>query len=393
VVYAVHENLFASFISALEHYTIILGVSTTTFGELFNHPGEFYNHFAPGFPIMDIRKENASLPQRTRWNFIQERTTMKTIDSNIQGVGFLVLALLIFSLQDIAVKWIGGDYSVIEIVVFRSVIALPATLVLFRFEGSRGRPTTQRHKLEYVRGFFYFLSFTTYMMGVAALPLAELSTIRNSAPLMITLLSVVWLGEKVGPRHWLALFVGFVGVLFIVRPGATTFNLGSIFALIATLFYALNTMLTRKLRTTDSSATMAYYSSLVYLVAAVILAPLPVVVGEMPDAHPSIAFLFRAWTMPGLLDLVIMSGLGLVWAGGMYYIARAYSMTQASVAAPFEYIALPISAMWGFFLWQEVPTLATWIGAFLTVGSGLYILSQQRKEQPVMVEGSTASGR
>jgi drug/metabolite transporter (DMT)-like permease len=310
---------------------------------------------------------------------------MKTTGDNIQGVGFIVLALLIFSLQDIAVKWIGGDYSVIEIVLFRSIIALPAAFALFRLEGGQGRPRTQRHTLEYVRGFFYFLSFTTYMMGIAALPLADVATIRNSAPLMITLLSVVWLGEKVGPRHWLALFVGFVGVLFIVKPGSATFNLGSIFTLIATLFYALNTMLTRKLRTTDSGATMAYYSSLVYLVAAVILAPLPVIVGEMPNAHPSIAFLFRAWTMPTFLDLVIMSGLGLVWAGGMFFIARAYSMAQASVAAPFEYVALPISAMWGFLLWHEFPTLATWIGAFLTVGSGLYILSRGRQEQPMKV--------
>jgi drug/metabolite transporter (DMT)-like permease len=310
---------------------------------------------------------------------------MTTTRDNIQGVGFLLLAILILSLQDVAVKWIGGDYSVIEIVTFRSIVALPATLVLFRLEGNRGTPTTKRHKLEYVRGFFLFLSFTTYMMGLAALPLADVATLRNSAPLMITFLSVVWLGEKVGPRHWLALFVGFVGVLFIVKPGSATFNLGSVFILIATLFYALNVMLTRKLRTTDSSATMAYYSSLIYLIAAVILAPLPVVVGAMPGAHPSIAFFFRAWVMPTPLDLVIMSGLGLVWAGGMYFIARAYSMTQASVAAPFEYIALPISAMWGFALWQEVPTLATWIGAFLTVGSGLYILSQARQEQPAKV--------
>lgn len=310
---------------------------------------------------------------------------MKTTGDNIQGVGFIVLALLIFSLQDISVKWIGGDYSVIEIVLLRSIVALPAAFALFRLEGDQGRPRTQRHALEYVRGFFYFLSFTTYMMGVAALPLADVSTIRNSAPLMITLLSVVWLSEKVSLYHWLALFVGFLGVLFIVKPGSATFNLGSIFALIATLFYALNTMLTRKLHTSDSSATMAYYSSLIYLIAAVILAPLPVVVGEMPNAHPSIAFLFRAWTMPTFLDLVIMSGLGLVWAGGMYFIARAYSMAQASVAAPFEYVALPISVLWGLLLWQEVPTLATWIGAFLTVGSGLYILYRERQERHMKV--------
>ena len=303
---------------------------------------------------------------------------MKT-SSNIQGVGFLVLALLIFSLQNIAVKWIGGDYSVLEIVTFRSIIALPCTLLFYRYEGKGGLPTTQRYKLEYVRGFLLFFSYTTHFMGLAALPLADVESIRFSAPLMITILSVMMLGEKVGPRRWLALIVGFLGVLFIVRPGSATFNIGSIFILISVLFYALSIMITRKLQTTDSSATMAYYSSLVYLVAAFILSPLAIVVGEFPGAHPSIAFLFRAWAMPTLLDWVIMSGLGLVWAGGMYFMARAYSAALASVAAPFEYISLPINVMWGFVIWQEIPTLMTLAGASLTLFSGMYILYRERK--------------
>lgn len=304
---------------------------------------------------------------------------------NIRGIGFLVLGIFVLSLQDIAIKWIGGDYPVLEIVIFRNLIALPCTLLLFRLEGGRGLPTTQRHKLEYGRGVLLFLSFTTYMMGLAALPLADVSAIRNSAPLMITFLSVVLLGEEVGPRRWLALIVGFVGVLLIVRPGATTFNIGSVFVFLATLFYALNVMVTRRLRTTDSSATMAYCSTLVYLVAAVLLAPLAILVGEVPDAHPSIAFLFRPWAMPTPLDWVIMSGLGLVWAIGMYLIARAYSLAQASVAAPFEYVALLFGVLWGFTIWGEIPTWATWVGAFLTIMSGLYVLGREGREEPVEI--------
>jgi drug/metabolite transporter (DMT)-like permease len=309
--------------------------------------------------------------------------TMNKISSNIQGVGFLVLAMLIFSLQDIAVKWIGGDYPVLEIVTFRSLIALPLTLLLFRYEGGQGLPTTQRHTLEYIRGVFYFLSYTTHFMGLAALPLAEIAAIKFSGPLMITILSVVILGETVGPRRWLALLVGFIGVLLIVRPGVAAFNMGSVFILISVLFYALAAMLTRKLQTTDSSATMAYYSSLVYLVATFILAPLVIFVGDVPDAHPSVAFLFRLWAMPSLFDWAIMSGLGLVWAGGMYFIARAYSVALASVVAPFEYIALPINVMWGFVIWRELPPLATWAGASLTLLSGMYILYRERKERSV----------
>lgn len=302
----------------------------------------------------------------------------------MQGVGFLVLGMLIFSLQDIAVKWIGGDYPVLEIVTFRSMIAIPLTLLLFRYEGGQGLPTTQQPMLEYIRGGCYFLSYTTYFMGLAALPLAEIAGIKFSGPLMITCLSVVMLGETVGPRRRLALLVGFIGVLLIVKPGAT-FNIGSIFILISVLFYALAAILTRKLQTTDSSATMAYYSSLVYLLATCILAPLLILVGDVPNAHPSVAFLLRAWVMPSLLDWLIMSGLGLIWAGGMYFIARAYGVALASVVAPFEYVALPINAIWGFILWQEIPTLTTWAGAGLSLLSGLYILYREQKERPVQV--------
>lgn len=155
---------------------------------------------------------------------------------------------------------------------------MPCTLLFFYWEGQRGLPTTKRHKLEYLRGLFLFLSYTTHFMGLAALPLAEIASIKFSGPLMITFLSVMFLGEKVGPRHWLALIVGFIGVLFIVRLGSTNFNFGSVFILLSVLFYALNVIVTRKLRTTDSSATMAYYSSLVYMVAAFILAPLPLTI-------------------------------------------------------------------------------------------------------------------
>jgi drug/metabolite transporter (DMT)-like permease len=195
---------------------------------------------------------------------------------------------------------------------------------------------------------------------------------------MITLLSVVILGEKVGPRRWIALAVGFLGVLLIARPSSASFNLGSIFILISVLFYALMVILTRRLQTSDSSATMAYYSSLVYLAAAVLLAPLPAIVGELPNAHPSIGFLIRAWSLPTVLDFGIMAGLGLVWAGWMYFMSRAYSEAEASVIAPFEYVSLPINIMWGFLIWQEIPTIMTLVGALLTLLSGLFVFYRER---------------
>ena len=127
---------------------------------------------------------------------------MTNTSTNLKGVGFLIVAMLIISIQNIAVKWMGGDYSALQIVAIRSLVALPGTLIFYRYEGRRGLPTTQKPGLEYLRGVLLFLSYTTFMMGLAALPLAEIEAIRFSGPLMITFLSVVILGEKVGPRRW-----------------------------------------------------------------------------------------------------------------------------------------------------------------------------------------------
>jgi S-adenosylmethionine uptake transporter len=87
--------------------------------------------------------------------------------------------------------------------------------------------------------------------------------------------------------------------------------------------------------------------------------------------------------MPTLIDLVIMAGLGLVWAGWMYSISRAYSMAQASVIAPFEYVSLPINITWGFLIWHEIPTWMTLAGAFLTIFSGMYVLYRERTQRPL----------
>jgi drug/metabolite transporter (DMT)-like permease len=303
---------------------------------------------------------------------------MTKANSNVQGILFLLLAVLINSLQGVAVKWIGGSYSVLEIVTVRSLVALPLTLLFFRLEGKKGFPITKQHKLEVARGVFLFLSYTTFMMGLAALPLADVESIRFSGPLMITILSVLVLGEKVELYRWLALIVGFMGVLLVIRPGSTSFNEGSVFVLISVFFYALNTIVTRRLQTTDSSATMAYFSTLVYLLCVIIVSPLTAAVGEIPGAHPSVAFLFHTWSMPTLVDFTIMCGLGFIWAAWMYFMTRAYSTAQASVVAPFEYASLPLSVMWGFIIWREIPALTTWLGACLTLLSGIFIMYWER---------------
>lgn len=307
------------------------------------------------------------------------RKRSAALGPNVQGVLFLLLGMFVLSLQNIAVKSIDDGYAVLQIVIIRSLVAIPCTLFLYRFyEGGRGLPKTEQPKLEFLRGFLLFVAYTTYFMGLAALPLADVAAIRFSSPLFLTFFSVILLGELVGPRRWSAIVVGFCGVLVMVQPGAASFNLGRVFVLVTAIAYALSAILTRRLRSTDSSATIAYYSTLVYLVSALLLSPIFVSIGESVTADPSIAFLVRAWGMPTWGDLSIMFALGLIWSIGMFCVAKAYSLALASVAAPFEYATLPINVMWGFLIWNEIPTVTVWIGALLTISSGLYILYREQ---------------
>ena len=297
---------------------------------------------------------------------------------NIRGIAFLVTGMAIFSLQNVAIRAISDFYAVLEIVIVRSLIALPCILLFFRMEGGRGLPSTHRLGLEVVRGLLLFISYTTYFMGLAALSLADAAAIRFSAPMFLTLFSVTLLGETVGPRRWGALLVGFAGVLLIIQPGAANFNIGSIFVLVTTITYALSAICTRLLRGSESSASMAFFSTLTYLAGAFLFGPLFAAIGDAGVTHPSMLFLLRSWALPTAPHFAIMMALGVVWASGMYCVARAYSLALASVAAPFEYVTLPINMGWGYLIWHEIPTAVTWVGAFLTVGSGLYITYRER---------------
>ncbi|MDC7241035.1 MAG: DMT family transporter, partial [Spirochaetales bacterium] len=228
---------------------------------------------------------------------------------------------------------------------------------------------------------FLFISYTTFMMGVVDLPLSQVEAIRFSGPVMIMILSIFFLREKVALYRWIMLAAGLAGVTLIIRPGAADFNSASLLILLSVFFYALTVLVTRKLKETDSSGTMAFYSSAVYLVCALILTPVTMALGEQPDSPGSIAFLFTSWTMPTPVDGLIMCSLGLVWAGWTYSMTKAYSLAQASVLAGYEYLSLPINAFWGFLIWKEIPAITTWAGSLLIILGGLSVVYMNKKYQ------------
>jgi len=196
-----------------------------------------------------------------------------------------------------------------------------------------------------------------------------------SAPLFITILSVFFLAEKVGPRRWIALLAGFAGVLIMVRPGGELFDWAALLPVLSGFAYAVSMIGARKLGSTESASALAFWGNAVFLLLSLaISATLGTGAYEGASDHPSVTFLLRGWVMPTGFDLMLMMATGLVAAAGLTLLTQAYRIAEASVVTPFEYTAMVWSVIYGWIIWSDWPRPLDWAGIAIIIGSGLYIL-------------------
>jgi len=299
-------------------------------------------------------------------------------DSPLQSIAFILTGVFVFSLQDVLVKWISDRYPVHEIIFIRSVSALLPMLLLVRLEGGRQRIRTRRPVLHSLRALLMFLSYISFYLSLAALPLAEAVTLFFASPLFITILSAPMLGDRVSFSTWLPVLLGFSGVALMLQPGLQVVNPAAFLPLISALLYAVVSIITRQLGKADSGICLAFYPTVLYILFATLLSL--GAGGRLGggDAHPSLAFLLRSWQMPSHTDLLLMMSTGLIAAGGFYCLSQAYRLSRPSFVAPFEYTAVPISCFWGYLLWQEVLNPLSVSGILLIIGSGLYLFAPRR---------------
>ena len=321
-------------------------------------------------------------------------------DHPVLGISSVVCGLFLFSLQDLVIKFFSSDYSVLQIVIFRGVIAalVVGTVVLTLF-GREGFVIRQP-RLVLNKGFLAFLSYLTYYMAIASLPLADVVTITFSAPIMVTVMSALLIGEQVGLRRWSAVIVGFIGVFIVVGPGGKIGNIAVSFAALASLTYALSSVIARYIGPEDQPWTVTFYFSLAHFLGGVILTLFVMAFGSMLAAnHPSIEFLTRPWSTDSHTDLLIMAALGVNAALGFYFLNKAYLSAPASKVAPFEYTYILWAVIFGYVFWGEVPAVNTLIGVALLIGSNLYILHRelvnrrrQRRQQEMLPDPLVAQG-
>jgi len=295
--------------------------------------------------------------------------------NNRIGILCLVAGIAVFSVQDLILKLLSGAYPLHQAMVLRSVTAIPFMLaIVWLFDGTLRTLISRGWLAMLGRGLLNFSAYTAYYLALAALPMATTVALYFTAPLMITVLSVVSLRETVSARRWLAVLAGFAGVLIMVRPGGALFDWAAVLPIFCGFAYALSMILARTMGTRDSAAAMAFWGNMAFLICAAGLSAYYGTGQHAEAVHPSLAFLTRGWVWPPLFDLALMCACGGIAAVGLTLLTQAYRIGQNSIVAPFEFTFAFWGLMWGWLFWGDLPDGLGWVGIAVIIAAGVYVL-------------------
>jgi drug/metabolite transporter (DMT)-like permease len=279
---------------------------------------------------------------------------------NLRGMLAMLAAVACFSVMDALLKTLAGSYPAMQVAAMRGWAALPLVAVYVLWRGEAPRLLRVRWPLHLLRGVLNISMLAMFSFALKELGLAEAYTLFFIAPLLITALSTVALGEQVRAPHWVAIALGMTGVLVALRPSQDAmFSVGALAVLAAAACYAVSAITGRVLTRTDSSASLVFWTTALLSLGAGALA-------------------WPQWTDVAREHWPLVAGLGLAGFLGQVAITEAFRHGQASVVAPLEYTALAWGMGLDWVLWQTVPGYSTLLGGAIVIGSGLLLLHLER---------------
>jgi drug/metabolite transporter (DMT)-like permease len=280
--------------------------------------------------------------------------------TNLRGILSMLAAVTTFAVMDVLMKRLVEHYPAMQVTFLRGIASMPfllaATAIFGRWSDLRAR----RWPLHLMRGFLSVGLLWCFVYSMGQLSLANAYTIFMSAPLLIVALSVPILGERVGWRQWLAVVVGLVGVIIVLKPtGAGLVTLGGLAALASAVGYAISAVTIRVITRTDSSAATVFWTLLLLTIISGTIASL-------------------RWVPVHWDHWALIAGLGLSGALGQHFITEAFRLAPPPVVAPLEYTALAWGMLYDWLLWATAPGLRMLTGAFVIVASGIYVIHRER---------------
>ncbi len=279
------------------------------------------------------------------------------LSKNQLGFFYMFISVCAFSLMDVIVKW-SDDYPVGQVLFFRGFCGIIPILFLIPKERFFDFYKTERPSLHLKRCLAGLIAIVSIFVALRNLPLATVVSISFASPIFTTIFSIFLLKEKVGFYRWLAVFVGFIGIIIISEPGFSSLNIYYIYPIIFCLGLSYVAIAIRKLSSTEPVWLISFFFSFSILIF-------------------SFFSIYQQWIMPSFVDLILLSSIGFLGGIANLWLSQSYKFSEVSLVSPLKYLALVFAIIFGYLVWDEIPTIKTLLGALLVILSSFIIFRRE----------------
>ena len=269
----------------------------------------------------------------------------------------MFMSVCAFSIMDLVVKW-SESYPLGQVIFFRGFFGVLLYFLIMPRDRIKNFYYTKRPGLHFLRCFFGLIALLAIFTALRNLPLATVVSISFAAPIFTTILSIFLLSEKVGLFRWLAVIVGFVGIIIITEPGFTSLNIYFIYPVIFCLGMSYVAITIRQLSTSEPVWLISLYFSATITLASFFTIP-------------------YGWIMPDIKDLILLMSIGILGGAANLWLSQSYKFSEVSLVTPLKYLALVFAIIFGYLIWNEVPSIKTLTGAFLVITSSIIIFRRE----------------
>ena len=279
------------------------------------------------------------------------------LTQNQLGFLYMFLSVCAFSFMDLIVKW-SDNYPIGEVIFFRGFFGLIPIFLLIPRERLRNFYQTKRHKLHFQRCLSGLIALIAIFIALRKLPLATVVSISFAAPIFITIMSIFFLNEKVGMYRWLAVLVGFIGIIIITEPGLNSFNIYYLYPIIFCIGLSYVAIVIKQLSLTEPIWLIGFYFSFTIMMTSFLTLP-------------------YGWIMPSLKDFILLSLVGILGGAANLLLTQSYKFSEVSLVSPLKYLSLLFAIFFGYLIWNEIPSYKTLVGASLVILSSIIIFRRE----------------
>jgi len=305
---------------------------------------------------------------------------MSTQNNNPKGIVFILIAMMVFSVQDGIMKHIYNFVSLYEIYLIRTVVSFVLILLFLIITKKPIVFKSQYPLLTFTRVILFFFGFSSFYVSLTVLPLGTATALFFVTPFLITIFAHFFLKEEIGLRRWSAVVVGFIGVYVTLNPDFSNFNYLSLLPILCALCYSLSMIIIKKTSDKDS----VYTQTFTFYIGAIIISIIfYFIIGDGKynvSDHPASQFIFREWFVDFNSNILLMTATGVTATLAFLFLFTAYSIASPAVVSPFEYSILFWSPLVGWLYFDEIPSLNTVIGILIIVSSGVYIFMREKAQ-------------